>query len=281
VEKSAAIDLAGIPEEQREVLLKDAGYHDLLPTALVAAISGLTALSFLTLDLAPGLITGGVSATTIATAVWNRKRRLLALRRYLQRATSWAIPTTGVTRWLTAREPLLEIELVGKAVPSLVDDAIRAIDPSIQAHWVSSQILRVAIRPRVATLVRVASPLRPSEAGPEKVVCHIGDLGRLSEVINLVIAPLHAEVRVARITMGDASDFSADAPTEATPSAAESPFRSSPGAAPAAIQHASRLTRGRIRAMFRRQHPDLAEEHGMEVLPVSRVKPGRGGPRSR
>lgn len=133
-------------------------------------------------------IAGGVVAGMTGGAVENRQR----VRRGLREVERWGFPVTGYRTWLLADEPTFEIELVRDLDPEVLVTSVRAIDSSITV---------VRVRERTFELItrRIALPPGRGESKPILV----GDRELLHRLHAELLAPLHADIGVRRMRMGE------------------------------------------------------------------------------
>jgi hypothetical protein len=199
------------------------------PTAKKASLivgGGLTAISIL----------GGAFAIIPAVALGAglgifelTDRR--AIRKGLAEIDEWGIPVEGYRDWLLAPEPAFDVELRRFADAQVISTSARAVDPGIRVRRISEREVRFVTR-------QVALPGLKEGEPP----VYIGDRRLLFELYDRILAPLHADVGISRIRMGDRAVLEAR-PSVAVADALEpdavegmGAFRDQAMAAPPALQ---------------------------------------------
>ncbi len=139
---------------------------------------------------APGalLVAGGLLAGLGGLAVGDRRAVQVGLRE----VEAWGFPVEGYRAWLLADEPTFEIELARDVDVDVLATSARAIDESIRVTRVGDRRFRMVTR-------RVALPA-PRKDGP---VVYVGDRELLHELHARMLAPLHADVGIRRMRMGE------------------------------------------------------------------------------
>lgn len=176
---------------------------------------------------APGalLVAGGLLAGLGGIEVSDRR----AVQAGLREVEAWGFPVEGYRAWLLADEPTFEIELARDIDVDVFATSVRAIDDSVRVTRLGERRFRMITR-------RVALP-SPRRDGP---VVYVGDRELLHELHARLLAPLHADVGIRRMRMGDRDTLPAvagllaggDEPAAASMGA----FRDQALAAPPALQ---------------------------------------------
>ena len=115
-----------------------------------------------------------------------------AITKGLRELEHWDIPLTGYREWLLAEEPAFEVELRRNADMHVIATSTRAIDPGIRVRRIGEREVRF-VTPRVA--------LPGLQDGD--LPTYLGDRRLLFEIHARILAPLHADVGIARIRMGE------------------------------------------------------------------------------
>ena len=202
--------------------------------SLVALTTGGAALVGLVAPVAL-LVAGGIAAGAGGLAVGDRR----AVRRGLREVEAWGFPVVGYRGWLLAETPTFDIELAREVDLDVLASSARAVDSSLVLERTGERTFRVVSR-------RVALPA-PRKDGP---VVLVGDRQLLAELHARVLAPLHADVGIRVMRMGDAASLP-DAPASVPP--ADDPrggtgagaFREQAMAAPPALQALVQVGGGR------------------------------------
>jgi len=155
-----------------------------------------------------------------------------AIRKGLQELDDWGIPIEGYREWLLADEPSFDIELRRYADAQVIATSARAVDPGIRVRRISDREMRFVTR-------RMAIPGLKDGDPPT----YLGDRRLLFEVHDRILAPLHADVGIARIRMGDRASLESR-PSQAVTAEGDEPpaiegmgaFRDQAMAAPPALQ---------------------------------------------
>jgi hypothetical protein len=155
-----------------------------------------------------------------------RERRRVA--RGLREVEDWGFPVTGYRDWLLASEPAFDVELRRDIAGEVMTESAAAIDTAIAVHKAGERVFRV-ITPRVALPGRK----------PGQPVVHLGDRDLLRRIYDAMLAPLHADIGIVALRMGDLSSMSRLLPAARAPQP-EAPtgdvFREPAMAAPPALQ---------------------------------------------
>jgi len=154
-----------------------------------------------------------------------RERRRVALG--LREVLAWGFPVEGYRDWLLASEPAFDVELRRDIAAEVMTDSAAALDPAIVVHKVGDRAFRI-VTPRVALPGRK----------PGDPVVHLGDRELLRRIHDALLAPLHADIGIVALRMGDLSTMSKRLPAPAPEPEAPSGdvFREPAMAAPPALQ---------------------------------------------
>jgi len=153
-------------------------------------------------------------------------RERVKVGRGLREVENWGFPVTGYREWLLALEPTFDIELRREIPVEVMEESIAAIDPSIVVRRPSERVYRI-VTPRVA--------LPGHKAGAP--VVHLGDRDLLRRLHDAVLAPLHADIGIVALRMGDLATVVKLLPAPAQPEAPTGDvFREPAMAAPPALQ---------------------------------------------
>jgi hypothetical protein len=153
----------------------------------------------------------------------DRRRVELGLREVLE----WGFPVEGYREWLLAGEPAFDVELRRDMVVDVLTDSAAAVDAAIAVNKIGDRVFRI-VTPRVALPSR-------KPGGP---VVHLGDRELLRRIHDALLAPLHADIGIVALRMGDLSTMSKLLPAPAAELEAPSGdvFREPAMAAPPALQ---------------------------------------------
>ena len=135
-----------------------------------------------------GLLPAGVMFAGLGKMIADDRKQIA---RGLAEVDAWGFPVDGYREWLLADAPTFEIELRREIGAGMIEEALAAIDKVV-----------VVSRP-ARTVVRVATPsvaLAPTKRYPP---VRVGDRRLLDEIHQRVLAPLHADVGIVRMRMGD------------------------------------------------------------------------------
>ena len=145
----------------------------------------------------------------------------------LQEVLAWGFPVEGYRAWLLASEPAFDIELRRDITVEVMTESAAAIDTAIVVHRIGHRVFRI-VTPRAALPGRK----------PGDPAVHLGDRELLRRIYDALLAPLHADIGIAALRMGDLSTMSkllpAPAPEPDAPSG--DVFREPAMAAPPALQ---------------------------------------------
>jgi hypothetical protein len=180
--------------------------------ALLAAIPGGALLGTW---IASGALTVGITAMIVDE---NRK-----IADGLQEVRRWGFSVEGYRAWLLAHSPAFDLELRRDVATDLITASLTAVDGSIIVERRSERVVRVIMR-------RIEM-----EGGENQPTFLVGDRKRLFEVHDRVLAPLHADVGIVAMRMGDRDTLTAlvASPRSATADAA---FREQALVAPPDLQ---------------------------------------------
>jgi len=168
----------------------------------------------------------GVVAGMSGSAVVRRRR----IARGLREVEDWGFPVEGYRAWLLADAPTFDIELARDVDIEVIAQSLRAIDAAIIVENLGERRFRVITR-------RIALPsLRRYEPA-----IYAGDRRLLRELRDRVLAPLHADVGIRIMRMGDRAKLPlllTSGPADASAADAESmgAFRDAALVAPPALQ---------------------------------------------
>lgn len=165
-------------------------------------------------------IAGGAIALGLTALVVDENRKIAD---GLKAVESWGFPVEGYRAWLLAFSPTFDIELRRDVAVDLITSSLTAVDPSIVVERRGERVVRVVMR-------------RIEMQGPENRPSFlVGDRKRLFEVRDRVLGPLHADVGIVAMRMGDRDSLAAlvAAPQSATADAA---FREQALVAPPDLQ---------------------------------------------
>lgn len=149
----------------------------------------------------------------------------------LREVERWGFRVEGYRAWLLAAEPAFDLELRGVVGVDVLGQAIAAVDPSIQLRAIDERTFRVVTR-------RIALPGTKEGAMP----IYLGDRRLLGELLERILAPLHADVGIVELRMGDRDALEALGPRAERPPVesqlgeSQGAFRDAGMAAPPALQ---------------------------------------------
>jgi hypothetical protein len=115
-----------------------------------------------------------------------------AVRKGLRELDGWGFPVEGYRAWLLADEPTFEIELARDVDLDVLVTSTRAVDAMVQVTRTRDRMFRFVTR-------RVALPAQHKDGQ----VVYVGDRALLKELHAQLLAPLHADVGIQRMRMGD------------------------------------------------------------------------------
>jgi len=165
-------------------------------------------------------IVGGALAVGITAMIVDENRKIAD---GLDEVKVWGYPIEGYRAWLLAHSPAFDLELRRDVAIDLITGSLTAVDPSIVVERRGERVVRVIMR-------RIEM-----EGGENQPTFLVGDRKRLFEVRDRVLGPLHADVGIVAMRMGDRDSLTAlvASPQNATPEAA---FRDPALAAPPELQ---------------------------------------------
>jgi hypothetical protein len=196
---------------ERERLARIFGIQPLRPLGAVLVSAAISPV----LWIGSGLVGVGLIALYI-----DERRRI---GEHLAEVDDWGFSVTGYRAWLLAREPTFDLELRRDVASELIAGAFAAVDARIRVERRGERVVRVAM-PRVE--IRGGERLRTFLSG---------DRRRLLEVRDRVLAPLHADVGIAGMRMGDRESLAALVVSPAG-EANQGAFRDQAKAAPPELQ---------------------------------------------
>lgn len=173
------------------------------------------------------LPTGAVVAGLGGIALGDRA----TIAKRLREVEAFGFPVAGYRAWLLADEPAFDIELAREVDVEVVRTSTSAIDASIGVEKKSDRVFRFVTR-------RIGLP----NTKPHLPPIEVGDRRLLFELHRRILAPLHADVGIVTMRMGDNATMPPLVPTSR---AADEPvaavvglgaFRESAMAAPPALQ---------------------------------------------
>jgi len=173
------------------------------------------------MGLIPWMWIGSGTLVVWMTAIVVDEQR--KIRAALAEVNGWGFPVTGYREWLLAREPAFDLELRRDVAGELIEDSLTAVDATIVVERRSERVVRVIMR-RVEV-----------RAGERGTTFLAGDRKRLTEVRDRVLAPLHADVGVAAMRMGEREALAALVMPR-SPTDTESAFRDQAKVAPPDLQ---------------------------------------------
>ncbi|HEY5947456.1 MAG TPA: hypothetical protein VIV40_18260 [Kofleriaceae bacterium] len=184
-----------------------------------AAVLGLASTPIL-------VLAGGLAAGFGGLALGDRR----AVRIGLRELDDWGFPIEGYRSWLLANEPTFEIELARDVDLDVLVTSTRSIDEKVSVSRTRERTFRFVTR-------QVALP--PQHQAGQVVL--VGDRELLKLLHAKLLAPLHADVGIQRMRMGDRQTLPA-VPLLLAASSGEGSgggmgaFRESAMAAPPALQ---------------------------------------------
>jgi hypothetical protein len=172
------------------------------------------------------ILAGGMLAGFGGLALGDRR----AVHKGLRELEAWGFVVEGYRAWLLADEPAFEIELARDVDLDVLVTSTRAIDETVEVTRTRDRTFRFVTR-------RVALPAQHRDGQ----VVYVGDRALLKELHARLLAPLHADVGIQRMRMGDRTTL--PAPPALLPAAAGQDegtsfgaFREQAMAAPPALQ---------------------------------------------
>jgi hypothetical protein len=162
-----------------------------------------------------------------AFAIGDRR----AVARGLRELDVWGFPIVGYRAWLLANEPTFDVELRRAIEMQILVTSAAAIDPAIEVRRLNERAFRVVTR-------RIALPGTKDGATPT----YLGDRRLLRELYDRILGPLHADVGIVSMQMGDRATLPELVPSTPVDGSAEPAvhgmgvFRDQAFAAPPALQ---------------------------------------------
>jgi len=150
-----------------------------------------------------GLTAAFVPAAAVVAAVGTfaiTDRRVIA--KGLRELDKWGFSIEGYRAWLLAAEPTFDVELRREIDIDMIVTSAAAIDPAISVRRISARSFRVITR-------RIALP--GLEDGDPPI--HLGDRRLLRELYERMLSPLHADIEIVIMRMGDRATLAASVPT--------------------------------------------------------------------
>jgi hypothetical protein len=163
---------------------------------LTGALAGLGALGLATMFIPAAAILVGIGGFQLTD------RRAIA--RGLRELDDWGFPVTGYRAWLLADEPTFELELRCEVDVEMIASSVAALDSAVVVRRSAERVVRIITR-------RIALPSPRAKAPP----IYLGDRRLLRELHAGVLAPLHADVGIVALRMGDLRTLSALVPARA------------------------------------------------------------------
>ncbi|HEX5059555.1 MAG TPA: hypothetical protein VFV99_09360, partial [Kofleriaceae bacterium] len=201
---------------ERERLARIFGIEPLRPVGALVMAAIMGAIPWTLMWVGSGSLVVWMSAIFV-----DEQRKIRA---GLGEVNGWGFPVSGYREWLLAREPAFDVELRRDVAIDLVEHSLAAVDATIVVERRSERVVRVVMR-RVE--VRASEEMGTFLAGDRK---------RLGEVRDRVLAPLHADVGIAAMRMGDREGLGALVASPRSPMDGESAFRDQAKVAPPDLQ---------------------------------------------
>ena len=126
-------------------------------------------------------------------------RRVIA--KGLRELDKWGFPIEGYRSWLLAAEPAFDVDLLREIDIDMIITSCAAIDPAIVVRRISERSFRVVTR-------RIALPGTKDGDPP----IHLGDRRLLRELYDRMLSPLHADIGIVAMRMGDRSTLTSIVP---------------------------------------------------------------------
>ncbi len=127
-------------------------------------------------------------------------RRVIA--KGLRELDKWGFPIEGYRGWLLAAEPTFDVDLLREIDIDMIITSCAAIDPAIVVRRISERSFRVVTR-------RIALPGLKDGDPP----VHLGDRRLLRELYERMLSPLHADIGIVAMRMGDRATLASIVPT--------------------------------------------------------------------
>ena len=129
-------------------------------------------------------------------------RRVIA--KGLRELDKWGFPIEGYRGWLLAAEPTFDVDLLREIDIDMIITSCAAIDPAIVVRRISERSFRVVTR-------RIALPGLKDGDPP----VHLGDRRLLRVLYERMLSPLHADIGIVAMRMGDRATLASIVPTAA------------------------------------------------------------------
>jgi hypothetical protein len=165
-------------------------------------------------------IAGGALALGITAMLVDENRKIAD---GLKEVATWGYPVEGYRDWLLAHSPTFDLELRRDVSSDLISSSLAAVDPSIVVERRGDRVVRVIMR-------RIEM-----EGGERQPTFLVGDRKRLLEVRDRVLGPLHADVGIVALRMGDRDSLAALVATQRS-ATADAAFREQAIVAPPELQ---------------------------------------------
>lgn len=159
------------------------------PTKYGAAVWTTTVLSLFGAAAPIMLVPAGIVVAGVGSMSYTDRR---AIAKGLREVDAFGFPVTGYRAWMLAEQPTFDIELARDVDLEVVRTSSMAVDPSIVVDKKGARVFRFVL-PRIA-LPNTKMHLQPIE---------VGDRRLLKELHRRILAPLHADVGIVRMVMGD------------------------------------------------------------------------------
>lgn len=121
-----------------------------------------------------------------------------AIKKGLRELDAWGFPIEGYRAWLLADAPTFDVELRRNIDVQVIVTSAAAIDAAIEIRRIDERAFRVVTR-------RIALPGKKDGAPP----IYLGDRRLLRELYDRILSPLHADVGIVAMRMGDRATLAA------------------------------------------------------------------------
>ncbi|MBA3457092.1 MAG: hypothetical protein H0T42_28675 [Deltaproteobacteria bacterium] len=169
------------------------------PGMAVGLASGFGAIGLIGATIA---FVPAIAAIAAVGAYAVTDRRVIA--KGLRELDTWGFPIDGYRGWLLADEPTFDVDLLREIDVDMIITSCAAIDPAIVVRRISERSFRVVTR-------RIALPGHKDGDPP----IHLGDRRLLRELYDRMLSPLHADIGIVAMRMGDRATLTSILP--ATP----------------------------------------------------------------
>src|SRR5690606_25312865 len=126
------------------------------------------------------------------------------IKKGLRELDKWGFPIEGYRSWLLAAEPTFDVDLLREIDIDMIITSCAAIDPAIVVRRISERSFRVVTR-------RIALPGMKDGDPP----IHLGDRRLLRELYDRMLSPLHADIGIVAMRMGDRATLTSIVPAAA------------------------------------------------------------------